>query len=143
MLSKKERHELLSRYCGTINEDDAIDPRHYFYNKRKQDRKFRKAFQLCKQVAETLHMVLTDGNEPLLDGLNVVDVVPAPDSKRMLVIVSLDPAVEITSATLVDDILTALRNDLPRLRAEIARSINRRKTPTLVFEIAKPDFGRK
>ena len=140
-LSKKDRERLLKQHCGVINDDDAIDPRHYFYNKRKGNRKHRKVFQLCRQVSDTLHMVLSDGSS-LLDGLSVVDVVPAPDSRRMLVILGLDPAVEINSATDVEAIMTELQQQTPRLRAEISRTINRRKTPQLVFEIAKIERKR-
>jgi ribosome-binding factor A len=137
-LSKRERERLLKQVCGTINEDDAIDPRHYFYNKRKHDKKFRKAFQLCRQVADTLHLVINEAH-PALEGVTVVDVVPAPDSRRMLVIVSLDPAEKVESAADVEKVMACLQASTPRLRAEIARSINRKKTPNLVFEIARMD----
>lgn len=110
-----------------------MDPRHYFYNKRRGKDKFRKAFQLCRQISETLQMVLTDG-DPMLDGLTVVDVLPAPDARRMLVIVGLD-ADSVTSATELEEVHQRLTAHLPRLRSEIARSISRRKTPQLVFEI--------
>ncbi len=132
-LSKKERARVLKQHCGVINEDDAVDPRHYFYNKRSGKDKFRKAFQLCRQVSETLQMVLT-GDDPMLDGLTIVDVVPAPDSRRMLVIVGLDAA-SVESASQMQEIHQQLSRHVPRLRGEIARSINRRKTPQLVFEI--------
>ncbi|MEM7457111.1 MAG: ribosome-binding factor A [Planctomycetota bacterium] len=135
-LSKKERELLLKKYCGVINADDAIDPRHYFYNKRKQKKQYRKVFQLCRQVADTLHMVINEG-DPLLEGLSVVEVLPAPDSHRLLVIVSLDPAVQVESASDIEQIMNCLQAHQPRLRAEIARSINRRKTPTLTFEMAR------
>ena len=138
-LSKKQREQLLKQHCGVINSDDAVDPRHYFYNKRKHHRKYRKVFQLCRQVADTLQMVLTDGNETL-DGLTVVDVVPAPDSRRMLVLLGLDPGIVIESASEVELIMQQLQLETPRLRAEIARTINRKKTPNLVFEIAKISF---
>ena len=139
-LSKKQREQLLKQHCGVINSDDAIDPRHYFYNKRKHNRKYRKVFQLCRQVADTLQMVLTEGNETL-DGLTLVDVVPAPDSRRMLVILGLDPGVIVKSGSEVELIMEQLQQETPRLRAEIARTINRKKTPNLVFEIAKITFG--
>ena len=137
-LSKKQREQLLRKHCGVINNDDAIDPRHYFYNKRKHDPKHRKIFQLCRQVADTLHMVLGDG-DPVLDDLSVVDVVPAPDSRRMLVILKLDAALDEITASEIESIMQRLQLQTPRLRSEIARSISRRKTPNLVFEIAK--FG--
>ena len=135
-LSKKQREQLLKQHCGAINNDDAIDPKHYFYNKRKHHRKYRKVFQLCRQVSDTLHMVLTGGNDTL-DGLTVVDVVPAPDARRMLVVLALDPGVIIESASKVALIMKQLQLETPRLRAEIARTINRKKTPNLVFEITK------
>ena len=133
-LSKKERERILKQSCGVINEDDAIDPKHYFYNKRKSKDKYRKAYQLCRQVAETLHLVLTE-DAPALGDLSVVDVVPAPDSRRMLVILGL-PRDTVESATEVERIMALLQSHIPRLRSEISRSINRRKTPQLVFEIS-------
>ncbi len=132
-LTKKQRERVLKQMCGVINGDDAIDPKHYFYNKRKAKDKYRKAFQLCRQVADTLQLVLT-GNDPALDGLSVIDVAPAPDSRRMLVILGVD-ADENLTATEVDEIMRCLRTHVPRLRSEIAQTITRRKTPQLVFEI--------
>ena len=126
----------MKQHCGAINDDDAIDPRHYFYNKRKPNRKFRKAFQLCRQVADTLHLVLTN-NDPDLEILSVVDVVPAPDARRMLVLISVDSAGEPMSASDIESTMAVLQSHVPRLRSEIARSINRKKTPNLIFEVAK------
>ncbi len=132
-LSKKDRQRVLKRMCGVINDDDAIDPKHYFYNKRKSKDKYRKAHQLCRQSFETLQLVLT-GDDLLLDGLTIVDVVPAPDARRMLVILQLD-AEEVHSASQIESIMVGLREHVPRLRSEISRSICRRKTPHLLFEI--------
>ena len=134
--SRKQRERLLKQHCGAINDDDAIDPRHYFYNKRKPNRKFRKAFQLCRQVADTLHLVLTD-NDSDLESVSVVDVVPAPDARRMLVLINIDPAGDSMSASDVEFTMAVLQAHVPRLRAEIARTINRKKTPNLIFEVAK------
>ena len=134
-LSKKQREKLLRENCGAINEDDAIDPRHYFYNKRKTKAKFRKVFQLCRQVKETLQLVLHQGHREL-ECLNVVDVVPAPDSRRLLVILELESGLE-HSATEIETLMAQLVAQTPRLRYEISQSINRRKTPQLIFEFAR------
>lgn len=133
-LNQKQRQLLLRKHCGVINSDDAIEPKHYFYNKRKAKSKYRKVYQLCRQVLQTLQLVLVDDVE-LLQGVSVVDVVPAPDSRRLLVIVSLDTPID--SSSLVESVMVSLKNQVPRLRCEIARSVHRRKTPNLVFEIAK------
>lgn len=135
-LSKKQREQLLREHCGVIREDDAIDPRHYFYNKRKSKNKYRKVFQLCRQVSDTLHFVLSESNVAL-EGLTIVDVIPAPDARRMLVMIGISSERSIESASDVEAIMARLKDDVPRLRAEIARSINRRKTPQLAFEITK------
>ena len=132
-LSRKQRERVLNQMCGIIRDDDAIDPKHYFYNKRKSKNKFRKAYQLCRQVADTLQLVLT-GADPLLDGLTIVDVIPAPDARRMLVILAISPD-EVHSATQIEEMMSRLRFHVPRLRSEIAQTICRRKTPQLSFEI--------
>ena len=55
-LSKKQRERLLT-LCGQLNEDDAVDPREYFRKKyRSRD---SKSLRLCKQVADTLSLVLS------------------------------------------------------------------------------------
>ena len=136
-LNQRERQILLKKHCGVINSDDAIDPRHYFYNKRKPNRKYRKAYQLCRQVLDTLQLTLATEDEPLLAGLTVVDVVPAPDSSRMLVILQPGIGELISCASQAEQIMKCLDQHRPRLRSEIARSINRRKTPNLIFELAK------
>jgi hypothetical protein len=51
--------------------------------------------------------------------------VPAPDARRLLVIVGL-PVSCVESAAQVEQIMTRLKEQTPRLRAEIARSISRR-----------------
>ena len=132
-LSKSQRLRAMEQMCGVINDDDAVDPKHYFYNKRKAKNRFRKTYQLCRQVANTLQLVLTD-RDAGLDGLTIVDVIPAPDARRMLVILALSPD-RITSGTQVDTIMQRLHRHIPRLRSEVAQSICRRKTPQLAFEI--------
>ena len=135
MLTRKQRERLLRENCGAINDDDAIDPRHYFYNKRKSKSKFRKVYQLCRQVMETLQLVLVNGMDELED-LKVVDVLPAPDSRRLLVVLELDRA-DMPSTTQVDQWIEILTKEVPRLRFEISQSIHRRKTPQLTFEFAR------
>jgi ribosome-binding factor A len=117
-------------YCGEIQADDAVDPRKFFApgpNERKQG---RKALQLCRQIEATLAYVL--GGEPLLADLQVVSVVPAPNSSRLLVTVWAEGG---GSATTREAILERLIQHAGRLRSEIAAAITRRRAPTLTFNV--------
>jgi ribosome-binding factor A len=118
---------------GQASPEDGLDPRDYFKPTR-QKRDTRKDWQLCRQVFETLNYVLSgDSHDEVLQGLLVSEVVPAPDATRMLVTVqSLDVVVDPTA------ILQSLHLAMGRLRAEVARSISRRKVPELAFQIVLP-----
>jgi len=99
-------------------------------------KEIRKAKQLCRQVAETLDLVLSgDCRDELLQSLHVISVVPAPNSSRLLVTVSADLPVEEFNR---QEILELLERQTGRLRAEAAASINRKRVPALVFHVLGP-----
>ncbi|HEY8429255.1 MAG TPA: hypothetical protein VIL20_12800 [Sandaracinaceae bacterium] len=85
--------------------------------------------QLCRVVRETLSLAIAESGGDLLSSLFVVDVVPAPDASRLAV------RVEAPAELDVREVREALERIGPRLRAEIAASVRRRKTPGLVFEV--------
>lgn len=139
MPSRKDLESL----CGQPGPDDGIDPRKFFKPKRNR-RTSHKDWQLCRQVSETLNYILSgESHNEILRNLIVVDVVPAPDSHRLLVTVcpfapnaSFDPA----------EAMERLKQAVGRLRSEVARSITRRRVPEIVFNfiIQSPsDFQRK
>jgi ribosome-binding factor A len=116
--------------CAAFGPDDGVDPRDW----AKGDRgpvKNRKALQLCRQVAETLHLALAGCGDPCLNDLLVLDVMPFPDSSRMLV------TVQSATGTATDPaaILERVRQAAAMLRNEVAIAIHRRKTPDLVFRV--------
>jgi ribosome-binding factor A len=93
----------------------------------------RKARQFCRQVQRALNLALADCNAgDGASGLFVEDVFPAPDCGHVLV------HVVIPAASAVDDALSALRRDAPRLRSEVAMAITRKRAPELTFV---PAFG--
>ena len=93
----------------------------------------RKAKQLCRQVLETLDLVLSgDCRDELLQSLHVVSVVPAPNSSRLLVTVFADLPSELFDH---QQILERVDDQMGRLRAEVAASINRKRVPSLVFHV--------
>lgn len=98
----------------------------------------RKARQLCRQVADTLDLVLGDCRDERLQALHVTSVVPAPHSSRLLVTVAVDLPSDRFDR---QEILDLLDQQAGRLRAEIAASIHRKRVPTLAFHVVGPILG--
>ena len=94
----------------------------------------RKTHQFCRQVQRALNLALADGREEDLAGVFVELVSAAPDCGRLLVEVSV-PAGAAAGA------LAALRRELPRLRAEVAAAITRKRAPELFFVPACAEGG--
>lgn len=134
-LDKRKREQMLA-LCGEIREDDGVDPHQYFKRSTIRKNENRKAKQLCRQVAETLALVLTgETGDELLASLIVESVVPAPDSSRLLVTLHADlPPGQFDRVSLEG----RLANSKGRLRCEVAAAITRRKTPVLVFDLVGP-----
>lgn len=132
-MKRKPSRKNFETMCGQPGPEDGLDPRDYFKPTRSR-RDTRKDWQLCRQVFETLNYVLSgDSHDEVLQGLLVSEVIPAPDATRLLVSVqSLDAGVDPTA------ILHGLQLAMGRLRAEVARSISRRKVPELAFQVVLP-----
>ncbi len=96
----------------------------------------RKARQLCRQVSDTLDLVLSgDCRDEVLQSLRVISVLPAPNSSRLLVTVAADLPIEQFDRR---QILDALDDQAGRLRAEVAATIHRKRVPVLVFNVVGP-----
>jgi len=94
----------------------------------------RKTRQLCRQVQRTLNLALADAAASAqLDDLFVDDVTPPPGGGPLVVHVVVPPG------RTIGDALAALRRETPRLRAEVARAIVRKRAPELAFVPAMPD----
>lgn len=133
MTSDRRMREILREHCAEVAEDDGLNPRDDHKSGGNARRQSRKSKQLCRQVAETLDWVLSgDCRDELLQSLRVVDVEPAPYSSRLLVTVVTDLSPEEADRHVI---LERLQEHAGRLRCEVAASINRRKTPTLVFQV--------
>lgn len=91
----------------------------------------RKDLQLCRQVAETLQLVLGDCGDDVLRDLHVARVVPAPDASQLLVIVGSAPGETPAAAR---DVLDRLQAHAAGFRGEVARAITRKRAPALLFE---------
>jgi ribosome-binding factor A len=128
---KPSRKDFLSS-CSEVGPDDGADPR-TFFRKTSEKKLNRKALQLCSEVAKSLRSSLAwELGDDLLSELLVESVVPAPDSTRVLVTVSLlAPAGTIQPA----DVLERLRQFTGRLRAQVGAAIHRRRVPELSYRV--------
>jgi ribosome-binding factor A len=88
----------------------------------------------CKQVCREVFRVLAQAEprDPLLAGLVILEVEPAPDASRLAVRVLLGPDVDMEAAR------AALSRWKGGLRAEIAQALQRKRTPELVFDVLAP-----
>jgi ribosome-binding factor A len=129
MASRRFSRKPPADLCSEWTADDGTDPR--FSRERPQGKvSNRKALQLCRQVERALS-VLLEGE--ILRELTVQSVVPAPDSRRLLVMFVYHGPESVASA----DVLAALHGYSARLRGEVAASIHRRKTPELSFRVLR------
>jgi ribosome-binding factor A len=141
MSTRKGLRRQVRALCAEVHPDDGVDPREMMRTSRSRSKRpgpsrpktDRKTLQLCRQVAQTLGDVLAGRcDDAVLQGLDVVDVLPAPDASRLLVTVRpLGPEEP-------GRVLERLGRASGRLRSEVAAAITRRKTPVLAFRLAAP-----
>jgi ribosome-binding factor A len=91
-----------------------------------------KSQMLCRQVQRALNLAMGDCRDDLLRELYVVDVTCAPNASHLLVQIVLPPAAS------TGEVLARLDTVAPRLRAEVARSITRKRAPELTFLSVPP-----
>ena len=93
----------------------------------------RKTMQLCRQVEQTLCLVLTgECKDEVLQSLLVESVTPAPNASQLLVTVRQAASDERVSTL---EILTRLAEVEGQLRYAVATAITRKRAPKLLFEV--------
>ncbi len=98
----------------------------------------RKARQLCRQVGETLEMILSgECADELLQSLCILSVEPAPNCTRLLVTVGTDM---MSCQEQYEGILELLESFSGRLRFEVGAAITRKRVPTLLFHVVPLEF---
>jgi ribosome-binding factor A len=88
-----------------------------------------KDLQLCRQAHEALSAALALVADDVLEDVFIVDVLPAPDASRLVVVVGAPPSADL------DEVLVRLEKRSTQLRAEVAESITRKRAPTLAFRV--------
>ena len=88
-----------------------------------------KDLQLCRQAHEALSAALAAVGEDVLEDVWLVDVVPAPDAGRLMVVIETPPGVDI------EEVRETLERRIGFFRSQVAESITRKRTPTLAFRV--------
>jgi ribosome-binding factor A len=107
-------------FAQALERDAAADRSH-----RRQAQ--HKAQQLCRQVQRALNLALVGSADECLSGVFVDEVTPAPACGRLLVRVVVPEQRRLAEA------LGCLHREAPRLRADVARAITRKRAPELSF----------
>jgi len=117
-------------YRAEPSDEDGLDPREYF-RKRGVKPVNRKALQLCSRVRDALSWILSsEFDDEVIQGLDVVQVLPAPSTAHLLVWVTPSLSAPVTNYNVLMQHLHAV---MPRIRVLVAASIHRRKAPELTF----------
>jgi ribosome-binding factor A len=133
MKARKTSNREIDASCSERRPDDGVDPRTFFRKPARRGNN-RKDLQLCSQIARTLNSVMAwESGDDLLLCLSVESVVPAPDSTRVLVTVSVQSPLETAERA---QILARLYGHAGRFRAEVGAAIHRKKVPELVFRVS-------
>ncbi len=133
MANPRPSGKRLRTMCAEVDPDDGADPRVFF--RKDGDRKpgRHKSRQLARQVSEVLDGLLNGAtSDPVLSGLTVVAVEPAPDAATLLVTVARAAASEPIPP---GDILAHLARAAGWLRSEVAAAITRKRAPILVYQV--------
>ena len=93
----------------------------------------RKTLQVCSQVQRTLDQVLSgELDDDRLRDVYVAQVTPAPDANCLLVTVA---PLGFAKDFRPEEVMARLAANAGRMRSELARAINRKKTPELMFRV--------
>lgn len=92
----------------------------------------RKLRQLCKQVEHAIGLALGDHSDLVLLDLRVEEVLPWPNSSRLLIVM-----VPTVAGATLDRSQVLARLDAAKgvLRSAVADAIHRKRTPELCFEL--------
>jgi ribosome-binding factor A len=136
-MSRRRRPSTRDLLASTdvVGPEDGDDPVR-FHDRRRWDespaKPGRKALQLCGQVKDALHGILSRMADPAVRDVTVLSVEPAPHAARLKVTVAVHAPADVTDRV-------AAAGNLDRattlIRREVAAAICRRKVPELVFRV--------
>jgi ribosome-binding factor A len=130
MRRRKWKTDELANLAANLGHEDGCDPKEFHSKPWNAPKKTsRKGLQLCEQVKDSLSVILQSCADTTLREVSIIRVEPAPNTGRLLVLVSASE--DVNRATIVD----ALTRASGFLRHEMASAIHRRQAPELIFEV--------
>ncbi len=133
---KNESEAALERLCAVVYEDDGVPPERELGAKahRRSRRRvaFKKRAQLCAQVEREVMLALAECVGEGLPDVVVHSVDPNPDGAHLRVTVYPSAGALEEGADLIE-LAHRLEALAPRLRAEVAAAIHRKRAPLLSF----------
>jgi len=129
MTSRKMSLRAIAALCDEVGPEDGVDPRRIRRRKR-GNKSNKKAEQVSRQAEVTVHLTLGALLDDALQELRVVRVEPAPDSRRLRVVVEPRPG----HASMTErEAVEAVRRVEGLLRREVASALHRKRAPSLTF----------
>ena len=122
MARRPRRRAELEALAAELAPEDGADPQRFFQHLARTPKAWR-VQALCSEVARAVALSLPPD-------LSLVGVTPAPDASRLCVTLGYDP-----SAAGLEPLQSSLGALQARLRAEVARSVRRRKAPELTLQL--------
>lgn len=139
MESRKKSLRAIAALCDEIGPEDGEDPRR-ITRRRAGAKKERKAKQVSKQAEVTVQLAMGALLDEAFRELRVVRVEPAPDSRRLLVVIG--PRFDGTRVT-EHHAAEIVRKAEPLLRRDVAAALHRKRAPSLVFRFVGMAEGER
>lgn len=132
MPTRKRPHAAGRDLCAQPHEDDGINPREWTRGSRDQNGTSRKDLQLCKQVRLAVESALAQWNDSLLMELVVVSTEPAPDARRIRIVLAAPPRLYLERES---DLRARLLRAHAFVRAAAAQAVCRKRSPQVLLEL--------
>jgi ribosome-binding factor A len=129
MTSRKMSLRAIAALCDEIGPEDGVDPRRVRHRKR-NTKKDRKAEQVSRQAEVAVRLTLGALFDDALEGVRVVRVEPAPDSRRLRVVLEQTTSPPEMTAREVAQVVERVDRIL---RMEVASALHRKRAPSLTF----------
>jgi ribosome-binding factor A len=117
--------EQMRLLVAELDPDDGTPDRRRRREERRHHRSSARARRLCGQAARALTLALPTASDPQLRSLLVVEVVPAPDLRRLEARIAAPPGQPL------EGLEQRLGLSRTWLREEVAHAIHRKKAPDL------------